>query len=242
MGDSEGTRIPIKLGRNPLETISPDFGGILAYEVKEDHVVYHEILSELGHRVDVNRIKEAHRGARNWWAEERVRTGRLWSGEAWVDLVERMVSYLTLPNPRELTSQVCELWPYRMVFRTYEDVKPALEELKHQGLRLIVISNVSSRKNLLIYLTRLGLESYFDLLVASGSIGYEKPNPEIFILASKMSKTPFTKMMHVGDRYEEDYLGAESVGIKGVLLDRQGLYRDKRCRKISRLIELLNFI
>jgi putative hydrolase of the HAD superfamily len=78
--------------------------------------------------------------------------------------------------------------------------------------------------------------------VASGSVGYEKPSPEIFKLASKMSNTPLERMMHIGDSYENDYLGAESVGIMGVLLDRKGLYKNRRCRKISKLTDLLNLI
>jgi len=119
---------------------------------------------------------------------------------------------------------------------------PLSKNLKKRGFRFIIISNVSSLRNLSIYLSRIGLESYFDLLVASGSVGYEKPNPEIFKLASKMSNTPLEKMMHIGDSYENDYLGAESVGIMGVLLDRKGLYKNRRCRKISKLTDLLNLI
>jgi putative hydrolase of the HAD superfamily len=137
---------------------------------------------------------------------------------------------------------VCELWPYRVALKAYEDVKPTLTKLKQKGLQLIVVSNVSSSRNLRSYLTRLGLESYFDVLVGSGSVGYEKPNPEIFKLASKLSSTPFEKMMHVGDSYREDYLEAESVGIKAVLLDRKGIHKNKKCRKISQLTELFHLL
>lgn len=228
--------------RNLLETVSLDFGGTLAYEVKDDHIVFYEILSELGYKVDVEQLKDVFRSVRDWWRWEKVKTGKLWNEEAFIELIQHMISALRLPNPRKLALQVSELWPHRVVFRAYEDVEPALKELKKRGFRFIIISNVSSLRNLSIYLSRIGLESYFDLLVASGSVGYEKPNPEIFKLASKMSNTPLEKMMHIGDSYENDYLGAESVGIMGVLLDRKGLYKNRRCRKISKLTDLLNLI
>jgi len=43
-----------------VETVSFDFGGTLAYEEKEDYIVYHEILAGLGFSVDLNQLKEAH--------------------------------------------------------------------------------------------------------------------------------------------------------------------------------------
>lgn len=228
--------------QNPIETISFDFGGTLVYEEKEDHIVYCEILSELGLNVEVNRLKKAHEEARNWWMEERHRTQKIWNEEEWVYLIERMLSNLMLPNPRELALKICKLWPYRVAFRTYKDVKPTLTELKRRGLKLIIVSNVSSNRNLHSYLTRVGLESYFDVLVGSGSVGYEKPSPKIFMLASKLSNTPFSKMIHVGNSYENDYLGAKSTGIKAILIDRKNVHKNKQCRKISQLTELLDFL
>jgi HAD superfamily hydrolase (TIGR01549 family) len=228
--------------KNPLETISLDFGGTLVYEEKEDHIVYHEILAELGFNIDLNQLKEACESSRSWIGRKKAETGRVWDESMWIEHVSHMLSSLTLPNARKIALQVCELWPHIVTLKAYEDVKPTLAGLKQKGFRLIVISNVSSTRNLRSYLTQVDLEGYFDVLVGSGSVGYEKPNPEIFKLASKLSNTPFEKMMHVGDSYKEDYLGAESVGIKVVLLDRKGIHKDKECRKISQLTELFDFL
>jgi putative hydrolase of the HAD superfamily len=227
---------------NPLETISFDFGGTLVYHEKEGHIVYYEILKELGFDVELDYLKKAHENARNWWTKEKQRTQKIWTEDVWHYSVQRMLSNLTLPSSRELASKICGLWPRRVALKTYEDVKSTLEKLKQRKFKLIIVSNVSSNRNLQSYLTRVELESYFDTLVGSGSVGYEKPNPEIFKLASKLSNTPFTRMMHVGDSYREDYLGAVSIGIKAVLLDRKGVHSDKQCQKISRLSELLNLL
>ena len=77
---------------------------------------------------------------------------------------------------------------------------------------MIVISNVSSKRNLQTYLDKVGLADYFNILVASGNVGYEKPNLEIFRIASELSNTSLTRMMHVSDRYGEGYLGAKLRG------------------------------
>jgi FMN phosphatase YigB (HAD superfamily) len=71
---------------------------------------------------------------------------------------------------------------------------------------------------------------------------YEKPDPQIFKEASKRTEVPCQEMVHVGNLYEIDYLGAESAGLTSVLIDRKGKYKDKRCRKISNLTQMLNLL
>lgn len=60
---------------------------------------------------------------------------------------------------------------------------------------MIIISNVSSKRNLSIYLSRLGLLNYFNELIASGTVGYEKPNPKIYEIAIKTVNTPSNEII-----------------------------------------------
>ena len=222
-----------------FKAISFDCGGTLFYKVKEDYVVFHEILTELACNVDVNQVKVAFEEAGSWWSREKARTGRVWNEDAWAGMLERMVSNIKIPNQSDVAVKLRNLWLQKAEFRAYDDVEPTIMALKERGIRIIAISNVSSKKNCETYLSKAGLAGYFDVLVASGSVGYEKPDPQIFKIASKMSNTPLTKMLHVGNQFVEDYLGAESAGMKAILLDRKGVQRDKNCRKISTLTELL---
>ena len=221
-----------------FEVVSLDFGGTIAYEVEEDYVVYCEVLRELGYAANLNAIREALAKARSWWRQEKARSGRIWDRDAYVDFVKRVLRVLGLPDPNALAREMLSILPHRVEFRAYNDVEPAIRELRRKGYRLIVISNISSLENLSIYLARTGLKDYFDLLVASGSVGFEKPDPRIFRLASERVGVSPEKMVHVGDDYEADYLGAEAAGLKGVLLDRKGTYRGKTVRRISKLTEL----
>ena len=225
-----------------FEVVSLDFGGTLAYEVSDDRLVYREILSELGYRVGAEDIGRALRDARSWWRAEKRRLGRIWDARAYREFVEHVLESLGLPNSRALALKVARILPLRTRFRVYDDVRPALKELRGMGLRLIVVSNVSSLENLTVYLTQVGLGSSFDLLIASGTVGFEKPHPEIFRIASRELDVPPSRIIHVGDDYEADCLGARAAGLTGVLLDKRGVYEERECLRISKLTDLPDLI
>ena len=156
--------------------------------------------------------------------------------DVYLELIERVLRTLKLPV--EIASDFLKILPHRVELGVYEDVELTLRELKDRGYRLIVISNVSSVDNLSIYLSRVGLRDYFEFLIASGTVGFEKPDSRIFELALKKAGVSPEEIVHVGDDYEADYLGAENTGLIGVLLDRRNIHGDKQCRRIIELTEL----
>ncbi len=223
-----------------VKIVSLDFGGTIAYELEKYYVIYHRLLEELGYSTDLNLVEKALKEACNWWREERARTGRIWNMDVYLELIERV--FRTLKLPIEIAPDFLKILPYRVELGVYEDVEPTLRELKDRGYRLIVISNVSSLDNLSIYLSRVGLRDYFEFLIASGTVGFEKPDSRIFELALEKTSVPPEEMVHVGDDYEADYLGAENAGLIGVLLDRKNIHGDKQCRRIIELTELPNLL
>ncbi|MDJ0269829.1 MAG: HAD-IA family hydrolase [Aigarchaeota archaeon] len=126
--------------------------------------------------------------------------------------------------------------------RKFDDVDRTLNAVKEYGARLIIISNIASEMWLRIYLNRLGIAGYFDYLVASGSVGFEKPDTRVFRHAASLVGVEPQGIMHVGDSYEHDYLGAQAAGFFPVLVDRYGRNMDKNCRKIDKLYELVDFL
>jgi len=223
-----------------VKAISFDCGGTLYYEVEQDHVVFHKILNSLGYEFEVAEVKRALDDARVWWNGEKAKTGEVWTEVSWAKLLQRMALNLTIQNTASIVEQLCERWLLEADFRAYDDAVPTLNELKNAGFKLIIISNVSSSKNLKTYLKKAGIPNHFEAIIASGDVGYEKPNPEIFKIASKLSNTPLKSILHIGDKYEEDYVGASAAGLKALLLDRKGLYKNKRCPKIATLTELID--
>jgi putative hydrolase of the HAD superfamily len=100
----------------------------------------------------------------------------------------------------------------------YDDVVPALEQLRSAGLRLCVISNFDAR--LYRLLEGLGLDRYFDSVTISSEAGYAKPAPEIFKFALARSGIGADQAIHVGDAPHLDVAGANAAGIKAVLIRR----------------------
>jgi putative hydrolase of the HAD superfamily len=97
------------------------------------------------------------------------------------------------------------------------DAEPALERLRRSGWRLAILSNHCPELPDLV--RGLGLWDYFDIVLTSASIGFEKPHPEAFARALDDLGHPDPVWM-VGDSPEADIAGAARCGIRGVLVRR----------------------
>ena len=119
----------------------------------------------------------------------------------------------------------------------YDDVLPAMDLLKSQGLTLGMISNINRDGDELA--ESLGLTPYLNFTVTSTEVGAEKPHPPIFLAALHKAGTEPHEAVHVGDQLTSDVEGARGVGINPVLLDRDGNHEDiEGCPRIESLMEL----
>ena len=142
----------------------------------------------------------------------------------------------------EVTSeQARRIWrairqiPYRM--QRFDDVLPAIDLLKQQGLTLGLISNMDVPAHNMV--EEMGLTPYLDFAVTSGEVGFEKPHPPIFHEALRRSGAEAANAVHVGDQPTSDVQGAAGVGINPVLLDRDGNHAGfSQCPRIESLMEL----
>jgi putative hydrolase of the HAD superfamily len=122
-------------------------------------------------------------------------------------------------------------------FIPFEDVIPSLSALSSHGYRLGVLSNL--RRDMESLCQRLGLAPYLEICISSTDVGAEKPHAPIFLaVLERMAVTP-AEMVHVGDQYCSDVLGARAVGMHSVLIDRGGWNTQvDDCPKITSLSEL----
>ena len=134
-----------------------------------------------------------------------------------------------------------QIWEMAMTipkdFVPFEDTIPALAALRERGYRLGVLSNL--RRDMEQLCQQLGLASYLDFCISPEEAGAEKPHPPMFLAALERAAVSAPEAVHVGDQYQSDVLGAQAVGMHGVLLDRDGWLDDiTDCPKISSLTEL----
>lgn len=182
------------------------------------------------HHADVI-YEEQYRSDDTFWTRE-DRTSALWSQ-----------MYATVLRRAGVDGQADELG--RMVYEefgnarwwaAYPDVVPGLSRLKASGLALGMISNWDSRLPDICH--ELGLSGYFDFVISSANVGLHKPDPRIFEAALRRAGVEAADACHVGDHYYADVLGARSVGLTPVLIDRSGELPGADCLVVTGLDEL----
>jgi len=122
-------------------------------------------------------------------------------------------------------------------WRTYDDVVPVFKRLHDEGYRLALVSNWDSRLAKLCF--DMGLFRYLDSILSSASVGLIKPDPRIYQVACERLAVEPGRAVHVGDHYYSDVLGARSVGINPVMIDRFGFGNPADVPVIKDLNELL---
>ncbi len=123
----------------------------------------------------------------------------------------------------------------------FDDVMPAIDDLKKRKLKLGLISNIE--QNMTATLDKLGLSANLDIVVTSQDAGFTKPQPEIFRYALKKFSMKPNEAVYVGDQYQVDIVGAKGAGMRGILLDRDDYYKQKLdCPKIKNLKELTGLL
>ncbi len=105
-------------------------------------------------------------------------------------------------------------------WRIPPDVLPCLEVLKAREIRMGVVSNFDERLGGI--LGELRLARFFDVVLVSGPLGMNKPDPAIFERACRLLMIPPGEAVHIGDRVDKDVDGAKRAGMKAVLVDRRG--------------------
>jgi putative hydrolase of the HAD superfamily len=118
------------------------------------------------------------------------------------------------------------------------DTHAALRRLRAAGLRLGVVSNSDGRVE--AALEAAGLLQFFDIVLDSGRLGVEKPDPAIFRAALDQLQIAPHEALYVGDLYEVDVEGARSAGMEAVLFTKGDAPPDSRCRAIGSLSALVD--
>ena len=87
---------------------------------------------------------------------------------------------------------------------------------------------------------KLGIAEYFDTITASHDmrVRSEKPDSHIFNYTLAAVGVSAAEVVHVGDTYAADIVGARDVGIRPVLLDRDGTQASRWKETIQNLSEL----
>jgi putative hydrolase of the HAD superfamily len=131
---------------------------------------------------------------------------------------EELRSALAIPGLDHATARRAMLGA--LEFTPYEDVLPALRELRERGLKLVIGSNWDC--SLPVWLEPTGILEFVDGVVTSAEVGAPKPSTRVFERALAIAGATPAEALHVGDRLDNDVEGAVAAGIRPVLVQREG--------------------
>jgi putative hydrolase of the HAD superfamily len=225
-----------------LRAVFFDVGNTLLYPYPSVSEVVREILAEEGHIHDLHAI-DAYMPLVDDYYEDRYREDdTFWTDEdetsaVWVGMYSLLCRKLGIEVDAErIARRVYDEFGRPERWRPYDDVAPALTRVRERGLRVGLISNWDRRLERLFQ--GLGLMPLIDTVVSSADVGLRKPDPRIFELALDRLGVAPVDAAHVGDHYYADVVGAGSIGMVPVLIDRHGGEPRVRVTYIRTLDEL----
>lgn len=227
----------------PLEAITFDFGNTLVPVVRDDlrrvvRLTAERIAARLG-PYDVDAFLRT-------WAEERDRQFREeLPQQREVDLGDRFVRVLArlrgMPPPsatqrwdqagaRTLSAEAEIAWAVEVYSAAFVEimprpgsVAPVLERLASR-YTLGVLSNWPLGVTVDRYLAVAGWDRHFAAVVVSQRVGTIKPNPMIFDVAQReLGIDDPARILHVGDDWAADVVGAKNAGWRAAYLDNGGI-------------------
>ena len=98
-----------------------------------------------------------------------------------------------------------------LVFEPLPGARETLEELRARGIELALVSNWDCA--LAGHVERAGLAHLFTAIVASATVGVEKPDPRIFHAALDRLGVSAARALHIGDEANDEQ-GATAAGLR----------------------------
>lgn len=229
---------------NELETLFLDVGNTL---ISMD---FTWICTELKHRGIICDERELQRAEASARPEVSAAVSQLKSKESeevfafyFLNILNKLPAGQVL-NHSKLTEITDELVPILrqpgQTQRLWSNVLPgvieALDILQQVGLQLVVVSN--SDGTVEDGLIEQNLQQYFEFVIDSHVVGFQKPDPRIFNHALERSGANPKRTLHVGDIYDVDIVGARTAGLHALLLDPFDDWQNYDCVRLPDLLSL----
>ena len=238
------------MNRN-IDTIFFDVGATLRYVVEDAEfsaAADRELMKIVGatesHEVFFEKLNK------NWKAYRKLAKTVLLD----VSEMELWLQYLLPDYPAEViapnAAHLTRLWRDHDGRRVpHDDVKPTLLELKRRGYKLGIIANTITETEIPDWMCHDQVADCFQTVILSSKVRLRKPDPAIYLLASRCIGTVPENCAYVGDNPVRDVEGAVDAGYGSMILyedagtaDREGklptVKPDYRIKAIRELLDL----
>ena len=225
-----------------IKTVCFDFFNTLAYFDPPRETFYSQVAADFGVKVTADAIGDALPEADAYWRAENFKSPirSREEKEKYSIYTEYAMRILRGANPAATPEQALQIlgkaFSIGFKFVAFADSLPALESVQAKGLKIGVISNIG--QEIETYCDELGFSRFLDFKVTSFEVGFDKPRPEIFQLALQKAGCTAQEAIFIGDQYEQDIVGARGVGMRPVLIDRNGKNNHADCAVIKSLADI----
>ena len=241
----------IKTGANVQESTMEravffDVGNTLLYADPSVPEVFAHVARRFGHDITVRDVEPCMVDVDAYYQEQYLKDGDFWcvhehAVQIWLDMYAMMADYCGITRDVDiLTQAVYDDYLLPENWTLFPDVEACLRGLKRRGFKLGIISNWDSTLEQLI--RSIGLLPNFDEVIASATVGCRKPHRAIFEIALERMGVSAAEAVHVGDLPEADGEGAQSAGIRPVIIDRKGIHGDSPFESIPVLTDLVSML
>ncbi len=234
-----------------IRTVFFDAGFTLLRPLPTEAEICFEVCHSLGLHVQLDAMQQRMQETddyyfsqvrlnRHLWGDERA-INEMWVGY-FMNILRPLIAEHDEVRLRQLGSAIADEFEQPKRWETYPDVLPTLEALRRAGYTMGVISDWGIVLGPI--LRHLNLIQYFDTVIISAAIRHAKPAPQLYDLALQRTNSIADYSLHIGDTYINDVLGARSVGMTPVLLDRLHRIEESMvdCLLVHSLDELLDVL
>ncbi len=231
---------------NSIDTVFFDFDGTLVFHQPDSSDLISAFCAEIGQPLSDEAERHGRRTRHQYFIDPVIRdqiTG-LSNEEFWLHFNRHILESVEIKGDldrlaAELTSRLQDI---ELSYHCPEPGCQILTELGARGYRLGLITNRYNVERFHELLDRLHLRPYFDMVLASGEVGIQKPDPGIFVAALDRMDARAETSIYVGDNYWADVVGARRAGLTPILFDRHDLFPEADCQRVESLDHLLGWL
>ncbi len=223
-----------------------DFDGTLVFHQPSSFDVIRAYCTEIGQPLSPEAEYQGRRMRHQYFVDPEIRAQlRSFSpGQFWRHFNQHLLEAMSVEGnlkglADEITSRFKDM---AFSYDCPEAGCQTLTELRDRGYELGLITNRDSVEGFHKVLDETALWPYFDLILASGEVGIQKPEPGIFYTALERLGSQASEAFYVGDNYWADVVGAQRAGLTPVLLDPEHLFPEADCLVLDRIDELLAWL
>lgn len=178
---------------------------------------YARFCARHGVRVDPSRFADAVRAASSILDEQQ---DHVYDADVFVRYTRRIIEEMGGAGDalEACAREIYDEWAACQHFFLYDDVAPVLRELAARGVKVGLISN--SHRCLASFQEHFALGGLIAGAISSSEHGFMKPHPSIFEAALRLVGARAEESLMVGDSLTHDIIGAQRVGMRGVLVHR----------------------